>query len=175
MEFLEKNLEDIICNTDSNKLNERGLWCFEGKVFRQLKIGNYGIADVVTVKRITQLLPPSNEFVENYLEITIYELKKEKIGLSAFLQAINYTKGIKRFFERRGVNVIFNIVLIGKDIDLSGSFSYLPDLIGFGIPDFEPPCSFGFIQNLSYFTYKYEFDGIKFDEQKEYKLKDEGF
>jgi hypothetical protein len=51
MNFLEKNLEDIIFETHENKLRDRGLE-ISGKKLRQLRIGNYGIADMITYTRI---------------------------------------------------------------------------------------------------------------------------
>lgn len=46
-EFFEKTLEDIIFNTDNELLCEHGL-LISGKKLRQVKIGNYGIADLIT-------------------------------------------------------------------------------------------------------------------------------
>ena len=34
-----------------------------------------------------------------YLNITVFELKKDKVGISAFFQAIRYCKGIKSYLE----------------------------------------------------------------------------
>lgn len=78
MQFLEKDLENIIWETNNKKLQEKGL-LIEGKKFRQLRIGNYGICDILTVQRENYYLGFS------YLNITIYELKKEKAGILAFL------------------------------------------------------------------------------------------
>lgn len=50
MNFLEKNLEDIIYETNNKYLRERGLF-INGIKKRQLRIGNYGIADIVTFKK----------------------------------------------------------------------------------------------------------------------------
>lgn len=46
-DFLEKTLEDIIFETSNDDLKERGLWICGNKK-RQVKIGNYGIADLIT-------------------------------------------------------------------------------------------------------------------------------
>ena len=52
MNFLEKDLEEIIYNTDKEMLTERGLPYHPFETFkRQLKIGNYGIADLVSFKK----------------------------------------------------------------------------------------------------------------------------
>ena len=50
MRFLEKDLEQIIHESGMDQLNERGL-PIDGKMFRQMRIGNYGIADLITVTR----------------------------------------------------------------------------------------------------------------------------
>jgi len=47
MKFLEKDLEEIIFNADMKDLPEKGLH-FTGVIKRQLRIGNYGVADLVT-------------------------------------------------------------------------------------------------------------------------------
>ncbi len=44
MKFLEKDLEQIIFESGMDSLNERGLY-IRGKRLRQVRIGNYGIAD----------------------------------------------------------------------------------------------------------------------------------
>lgn len=132
MDFLEKDLEEIICNADYAQLYERGL-DINGKLFRQLKIVTYGIADLVTAERIDIHYDNQYElFTENksLLRITVYELKKDKIGISAFLQAIGYCKGIKRYLEnkRNFTDFIIEIKLIGRLLDSSGEFCFLPDL-----------------------------------------------
>ena len=49
MNFLEKNLEDIIFETDNVDLRKRDLFIF-GKKKRQVRIGNYGTCDTMVVK-----------------------------------------------------------------------------------------------------------------------------
>jgi len=163
MEFLEKHLEDIIWEAGNEKLKERGL-PIEGKKLRQLRIGNYGVADIVTVKK--RYFEGSNI---PYLDITVYELKKDKIGIGAFLQAVNYVQGIKTYLdEYRGVQAVFNIVLCGREVDDSGGFIYLTDLID----SYE---MVGSINNLMYYTYNYSIDGIVFKNKKFYNLVNHGF
>lgn len=165
MKFLEKDLEEIIFNTDSQTLVERGLY-FKGVKKRQLKIGNYGIADLVTIQRPSTLNASIN-FKEPVL-ITVVELKKDKVGISAFLQGINYIKGIKSYLTKRnvGFDFYFRLVLIGRELDTSGAFCYLPDIINNkDIYDFQ----------LELKTYKYNVDGLLFLDHSEYSLIDEGF
>jgi hypothetical protein len=47
MDFLEKDLEDIIFDSPNEELRKRGLNIW-GKKKRQLNIGNYGRADIIT-------------------------------------------------------------------------------------------------------------------------------
>ena len=56
MKFLEKDLEEIIFETSNKELNERGLFVY-GKKYRQLRIGNYGVADLVVVDRTPNYAP----------------------------------------------------------------------------------------------------------------------
>jgi len=156
MDFLEKDLEEIIYNANKEELHKRGLF-INGKLFRQLRIGNYGIADLVEVERLS-----------GQLYITVYELKKDKIGISAFLQGLNYVRGIKSYIEKergKSISVYFQIVLIGKKIDSNSSFCYLPEfLINFDGANF-----------LTNYTYSYSVNGIIFKEESEYDLIDKGF
>jgi len=165
MTFLEKDLEDIIWETDNEKLRERGIY-ISGKKYRQFKIGNYGIADIVTFDR--SYLPFSK--TNPYLVITVYELKKDKIGISAFLQAIKYIKGLQRYFQNHkpSIEVVFNMVLCGKELDKSGSFLFISDMIG---SEFET----GYLNSIQFYTYKYNLDGLTFEQHYDYSLTEEGF
>lgn len=163
MSFLEKTLKEIIFTADRNKLEERGLF-INGKLFRQLNIGNYGIADLVEVSKIDPY------FGSHGLDITVYELKKDKIGISAFMQAVRYIKGIERYLEWRGFSneVFYHIVLIGSTLEDSfdSSFKYFPDMF---------PCNSDGSYFIRNYTYKYEIDGISFNEENGYKLINQGF
>jgi hypothetical protein len=179
MDFLEKDLEQIIWEANDSELNNKGM-CFKGKRYRQLRIGNYGVADIVTVFKKTNMgidfLTGNNTVIDNYLIITIYELKKDKVGISAFLQALGYIKGIDRYLKKRGFSeYIFRITLVGRTIDNSGSFCYLPDLIGFTIPDYSSLESKGLIQSIDFYTYSYKINGLKFSKQYGLNLIEEGF
>jgi hypothetical protein len=162
MTFLEKDLEQIIYESGRDLLEEKGL-SIEGKLYRQLRIGNYGIADLVSVKRPFYFQWDKEHDQKLFKgEIIIYELKKEKIGISAFLQSISYMKGIERYLEKRGKRDLFNlsICLIGKEIDTSGSFCFLASIDEFPI---------------SLMTYSYNIDGINFIAHNNLGLINEGF
>lgn len=171
MTFLEKDLEEIIHTTDRKILEEKGLF-LEGIMKRQLKIGHYGVADLVTFSRdyYCQYDPCNIKGKENlyigYLEpklvVTIYELKKEKISVSAFMQCVKYAKGLKSWFNERGFShrLDINLVLIGKTIDLEGSTCFLPDI---------------FEGKLKFYIYYMDIEGLHFKSKYGYGLINEGF
>jgi hypothetical protein len=158
MDFFERDLEDIIYNVlqgedGYDSLNERGLdICYSPDHFickRQLKIGNYGIADLVTLSRFTQ----------GGLFIEVIELKKGEVNMDAYVQANRYLTGIKRYVERfhPKLMVVYSITLIGRHIN-RGDWVYLIDQV----------------ENLKVLTYKYDIDGITFESHSGYVLRDEG-
>ena len=180
MSFLEKDLEEIIYKAEREELLKRGL-SISGIKKRQLRIGNYGIADMVTFERLsTDEISPESKIIDGkevyHLEVyhdqallvTVYEFKKDKIGISAFLQAVGYCQGIRRYLDGRDFckSVIFNIVLVGKVLDKSSTFSYLADIV-----NVDKSCE----SFLKCYTYSYDVDGISFDEKWGYSLIDEGF
>jgi hypothetical protein len=178
MNFLEKDLEQIIYEADKELLAEKGLRV-NGKLLRQVRIGNYGIADLVSIER-----PYYHTHFEFHCKgtITIYELKKENISVSAFLQAVGYVKGIMRWMEQHPKNIEIistsnydiNIVLIGKNIDKKGEFLYLADLLNTDNLG-DNSLLDGFNLSLEMFTYDYDFNGINFTKIENYKLMNEGF
>lgn len=175
MNFLEKDLEEIIWNdyqlNGSNNLADRGLF-ISGKLKRQLNIGGYGISDLVSFERgfsdLEEMVFYENEYYKDFklsnpdkhfekcLRITVYELKKEKIGISAYLQAVKYVRGIQQYLALRhkSFNVFYEIVLIGRKLDDSGSFCFLPNVV----------------DNLSLITYEYGIDGLVFQKNYGYRL-----
>jgi len=106
MKFLEKNLEDIIFETDNLKLFERGL-PIKGKKLRQVNLGSYGVADLVCFERI-----------KDQVVVTVFELKKDCVNIDALLQALRYVEGIKTYFRLRKFHKKSNIKYI---INLCGS------------------------------------------------------
>lgn len=163
MTFLEKDLEDIIWEADNEVLIQKGL-DIKGKKYRQLRIGNYGISDLITVRKkyLHGLFP--------YLEITVFELKKEKVGISAFLQSLKYCKGIQTYLTEKRPNIEFSlkIVLASKEVDTDGNFIFLTDLI-------QNENTLGNISDINFYSFKYEIDGIKFKKEYGYDLVNKGF
>lgn len=167
MKFLEKDLEDIIWESDNEKLEEKGL-DISGKKFRQLRIGNYGISDIVTVSKDSYY----NGFRDMpFLNITVYELKKEKVGVSAFFQAVQYCKGIKTYLEKRKPRITYalNIVLCAKEVDTTGSLIFLTDLLN----TYSDPSNC--IQKFSMYSFDYTIDGIEFKDHSDYNFINKGF
>lgn len=163
MNFLEKDLEQIIYETRNELLQEKELY-ISGVKKRQLRIGNYGVADIVTIEK-ANYFPKIDEgcggFFSEPLTITVYELKQNKITVSSFLQAIRYAKGIKSYIKKRKpkLDIEVHICLIGKELDLHSEFPYLTE----------------FVENLSIITYRYGLDGIEFQYHNSYTLREEGF
>lgn len=170
MNFLEKDLEEIIFCSDAEHLKQRGLR-LKGKPKRQLRIGSYGIADLVYFNRVSTGINP-------HLEINVVELKKDKIGISALLQAVGYCRGIDRYLQKRDFSsdYYFNIILIGREVDTSGNLVYLTDLINGGKYSYSGIYYYGHCLNkLSFYRYEYDIDGISFIEESGYQLTNEDF
>lgn len=166
MEFLEKDLEQIIFEADKEKLNQKGL-TIKGKIKRQLRIGNYGIADLVSFER-------SIDYDDNpFIRITIYELKKDKVGVGAFLQSISYAKGIKNYILKYKPKMCFtfDIVLVGREVDTSGSFCFIPDFIDGKDYSYDQ----GSISSFNLYSYTYGIDGLQFNNENGYTLTNQGF
>jgi hypothetical protein len=172
MRFLEKDLEQIIYEqhtSGSDFLYERGL-NFQGKCFRQKKIGNYGIADLIFAEK-----PYFHTHWKRHQKgiINVVELKKDKISVSSFFQAVGYLKGVQRYLKKRGVFYDYNyvITIIGSEIDTSSTISFLPDFFIYheesDKDEYPKFC-------VQMFTYKYEIDGISFHEVGNYSLTNEG-
>ena len=170
MEFLEKDLEQIIYDADYEALNNRGLQIF-GKKKRQLKIGNYGICDIIYMSKPYF---DKNRNMHYKGTISILELKKDKIGVSTLFQALNYLKGVISYLEKRKLSNEFNykIILIGREIDLNSSFVYLNDLF----PDNDYNTTFDIsVTSINLYKYSYSIDGLEFNPIYNYKLIEEGF
>lgn len=174
MNILEKEIEDIIFEAENKKLRERGLFVY-GKKKRQLKIGNYGIADIVfysiNFDYETDVSPDLEnnliytQIIQPYLLVNIVELKQDKINASTFFQALRYVKGISSYLEKNKEELLvkYKITLIGKTCDTASDFIYIPDLLTGGNLE------------VSFYTYSFKFDGIYFKEISGYKLIEDGF
>lgn len=165
MDIKEKDLEEIIYQTEVDKLQKRGL-IVEGECYRQLKIGNYGISDLIYISKHYYI--DNNLKSHPYLLVNICELKKEKAGISAFLQAIRYSRGVQRYLELRGFSSFkIEITLIAPKIDLDSDYAFLSELIY--------SKDYGCISQLNNYSVNYGFDGIIFTREQGYKLSIEDF
>ena len=163
MNILEKDLEEIIEKASIKELNSRGLHVV-GKPLRQLRIGDYGIADLVYVRKDYELIERGVGYTEvPYLNINICELKKDKAGISAFLQAVRYAKGIKQYLESRGFyNYKLQITLIAPKIDTNSDYIFLTDLIR--------SRERTNITQINNYSVTYNFNGIQFKDESGYSL-----
>lgn len=159
MKFLERNLEDIICQTSNKELRKRGLLIY-GIKKRQLKIGNFGTADLVTLHWVPNVF--QGKIMSHDIKVTIYELKKDEISLNTFAQACRYKAGVLRYFKevrKIDADIEVDIVLVGKRIN-GGDFTYTIESM----------------MDTYICLYDYRHDGIDFNYiHNNYKLKISGF
>jgi len=152
MQFLEKDLEEIIYTATPEELEKAGIEIHHTILKRQVRIGNYGIADLIG-------------FNKDLRCIYIYELKKEKISVSSFMQILNYYKGVDRWLSltNRFGKYRIELIIIGKELEKAGSLSYVPDLL------------YNSGMDISFYTYSFKINGLEFQAEYGYKLTEEGF
>lgn len=162
MDFLERDLEDIIFNSTQEQLKERGLFIPKNRK-RQFRIGKYGVCDIIAFDK--PKYDDEDFFCGHHAkEIYILELKKNEVDINAVIQGFRYAKGVRRYLDKRGkTDYHLNVTIIGKYINLASDFVYLFDAIS------------GYGYSISVLTYKYDVDGLKFTKHSGYYLKDEGF
>lgn len=169
MKFLEKDLEQIIHEASVEELGELGLF-LGTKTKRQVRIGKYGIADIVGMH--VDLYDASDPKASREVTFTVCELKQNNVSISAFLQALRYAKGINRYIKTNKKRLEYKhkirIVLIGKSLPVDCDLIYLTDFLSWGgLWDSK--------FSLEIFTYDYSINGIKFKRHENYKLRHEGF
>lgn len=155
MNFIEKDLEDIIYNTTQSQIRGRGLDCLlHDSLYRQVSLSGYGRADLIGVS-----YSKKNGGMKRRFEITIYECKQDKVDVNTLMQAAGYLGAASDIVETINKNVdltntefIYKIVLIGKSICTSTNLCFLAQCI----------------PNISVYLYRYEFDGIFFDKIRGY-------
>lgn len=153
MKFLEKDLEDVVMNLSESKMTELGLDFLSGdgyNSYRQVRIGNYGICDLIFAKRYVFSNGGST------LQINVVELKKEVISMSSFIQLHRYMAGIERYFDKQGIRHEIQGVLVGRKIE-QNDFCYVSNF-----------------SDVKFYTYDYDWDGIKFYHRYGYYLADDG-
>jgi len=160
--FLEKDLEDIIFESDRNELIKRGLF-INGKIFRQFNLGNYGIADLVTYEDADYEDRNKDSPYEVDYIVTVFELKRGLIDFSTLAQAIRYVTGLIFYNKIHYKNNTFQykIALIGSKIEEKPEFLYFPELI---LSDYaNPVIEIDKIVGIEFIEYSYDLDGINFD------------
>jgi len=156
MTFIEKDLEDILFEYSSSYekrylLQERGLPIMShGTMLRQVDLAAYGIADLIDI----YVGCKSDVFSSKFVQIDLYELKKEEVNWETFHQVVKYMRSIQLFIDQYypKTRLYLNAFLIGKQLDKSGNFCFTSSVFN----------------NINIYTYKYEIDGIKFYAESEY-------
>jgi hypothetical protein len=162
MKFLEKDLENIIWESDNDSLTRKGLEIYGEKKIRQKRIGNYGISDIISYSRPVYLKNHGKGGYELQKgTINIFELKKDKISVSSFMHVLGYAKGVETYLEQREKDDLYEIkmTLIGREIDADSAVTYLTD----------------FVDSLEIYNYKYGIDGLEFKFIYNYNLVNKGF
>lgn len=169
VEFSEKDLEDLIFNSKRSELEKRGLK-INGTLKRQLRIGNYGICDLISIVR-PFYCPIGMKYYRG--TVTIYELKKGCAGVSALVQSLRYAIGVKNYLENRELSHYFDIeiCLIGSYIDTGSAMYYLPNIYNICNSEIDGNINLMF----RFYTTEFNVDGLRFKEISYTGLKDEGF
>lgn len=163
MEISEKELEDLIWSkikaSEFSDLQAKGLpMNNNNKYFRQFNFGSYGVADIVGVCAVKL----SNSW---RLYLSIFELKKDRIGSKTLSQAARYVKAAQRmacqwnekYAKNRIIELDISIHLIGDSVE-TGGFVYLADIF----------------DKINIYTYSIDFDdGLCFDKKYDYRLIEE--
>lgn len=146
MKFLERDLESIIY-TNYSKLVHRGLdidqTFYEGGLkFRQMRLGVFGIADLVYINYSP---------IQDKWHVQVIECKRGPVNGETYLQAKRYARAVEDILlfspeTRRSTRIATSVVLIGEKVDCKGQISHAISL--------DTSCTT--------FTYKYLFDGIAF-------------
>lgn len=112
MNFLEKDLEDIIWENISNieTLQNRGLDLHkECNYYRQFDLQPYGIPDILGF---------GYDSISEQYTVHLIELKKEAVGVKALVQAIRYYTGIKNMMQEKGLkHIVFHVDIIGSNVE----------------------------------------------------------
>lgn len=159
MTFLEKDLEQIIHTTDNGMLQERGLY-IQGSKFRQVRLYGGKTADIVIHIKPRYCTEDKKHYKGT---ICVMELKQDNIGVSTFMQALEYLWMVRCYLQEKGIDNRYNyaIIAIGKRIDNNSAYAYLPNFTqsDFTKTDFSDHAKFRVLN----YTYSYDFDGIKFN------------
>lgn len=165
MKFLEKDLEDIIYN-NAKACYDRGLKMGTpgrtGILMRQVKLGDYGVADMIAIEvNLQPVYAPWEESFHREVILTIIECKLNEVNVSTYLQAKRYKAAltqILQFYSLDNTDITINTVLIGQTVDVNSDFifQYQDD------------------KDCTIFTFTYGIDGIHFEEVDKNWVKGDG-
>ena len=166
--FLEKNLEEIICDSNREELLIRGL-DVKGELRRQFSLGKYGRADIISFEKYNKE-EEQNKNSADYLA-TIYELKEGKIDFDTFSQALRYVYGfiIRNKTLCHEVLYQYKIVLIGNKLSDKDEFKSFHELIS---PKLSSKDDIDKVIGIDLYEYSYGINGINF-KKNDYYLKEE--
>jgi hypothetical protein len=147
--FYEETLEDIIFeNSKSIEKREILKQCgleIKGKLLRQVTIGGYGRADLMSV------YINGKRNGKHRVYVTIYELKKDCIGRKVVFQAAKYVYGLKRYFEKskffKNFSIEVKAVIIGSTIESDSYYEFITSIC----------------PSLELYTYNYRISGLTFE------------
>lgn len=149
MNILEKEVEDLLfyCLTELSfdDAYERGIPQDINMIYeRQVNLGEYGIADIIGY---------DIDYEKKYCFVNVFELKKDKIGVDAFLQAVGYVRSLQLLFKE--FKFCYNIILVGKELDMNSTMCFLSTLF----------------ENVQFYTYSIEvINGFRLDYKSEFSL-----
>lgn len=145
MKILEKELEDAIYDATDEQLQQHGLSDVVGtgiiRRFRQTNLGSEaGRSDLIFVTR-----QHFSHKCGSVMRINIIELKREKFGIEALLQAIRYAYAVQSYMlYRKFKQYDIRITVIGEAFEENNNFMFIPHII-----NRKPSCGFGEINDIS--------------------------
>lgn len=157
MNLLEKELEDAIYEATDEQLKERGLVDVveDGIILRlrQTFLGDEaGRSDLIFVTR-----KHFGDSFDSVLRINIIELKRDKVGSDALLQAVRYANAVKTYMDLRKFDYYdIKITLIGQEIKSDNSFMFLPNLVN------RRSNYLHALNEINAYSFRYMIDGIQF-------------
>lgn len=128
MEVLEKDIEDVVwylINNDRSKLSEIGFPNVYRHPLRQVRLGEYGVADLISWDYISDV---TEGVRTRAIYIQIIEFKRDVIGPAALMQSHRYETAIRGIIDSLSIaydQLKFHHVLVGSGIDFSGDFPFL--------------------------------------------------
>lgn len=165
MKFLEKDLEDLIYDNQTI-IETKGLkvnWWYSAnrKMLRQVRIGGYGVADLINIEYYRIANDPTKKgYANRMILVTVIECKLNKIDLNAYAQAKRYVTGIREAMKKhdlRKTEIRYRIMLIGSQICTDGDFVF--------VHNNDKDCEA--------YTYSYGIHGLKFKEVSKSWIKGE--